>query len=273
MKKIALLILFTLLCVSHVVYAQTIQANEQMIVSWFEDIKETQSDSAKIQLNKKIEQLLYTTLQEPNAFNYSFPALKYIGSVYAPDKLMRVFSWNYPLSNGKYGYSALFMFKNKQKSTPSLHLVSTTTAFKPEETRKYDPSTWYGALYYNVIAHKISRDKTEYLLLGISNYQPITKVKIIESIKISNRQLTFGTPLFKKDKKTLYRAVFEYKKEVNMLLEYESSKKRFVFDHLSPSDPIYKDVYHFYGPDFSYDSYQWKKKKLHYTPDIDVRNK
>ncbi len=273
MKKLSILILITFLYSGSALYAQTIQENEKKIVSWFEDIKESQSDSVRIQLNKKIENLLYTTLQEPNAFDYTFTTLKYLGSVYATDKLMRVFSWNYPLSNGKYGYSAIFMVKSNPKSSPKLHLVSTTTAFKPEETRKYDLSMWYGALYYNVIAHKINRKQTEYLLLGISNYQPITKMKVIESLKISNRQFTFGTPLFKKEKKTLHRAVFEYKNEVNMLLEYDGRKKRFVFDHLSPSDPIYKDVFHFYGPDFSYDSYEWRKNKLHYVPDIDVRNK
>ncbi|MBP6230099.1 MAG: hypothetical protein KA397_00385 [Paludibacteraceae bacterium] len=274
MKRYAKILFISLLlvCYHTVMQAQSIQEQEKEITALFDSIKQASSDSIAIELNEKIEILLSDALKKEDAFDYTFTSLNYIGSVYSPNHLMRILSWNYPLRHGRYGYSALFLVKKQQKSKHKIFAASQHKAFKPDENTKYLPTNWYGALYYQIVEHKKNR-KTQYFLLGISNYQAITKVKVIEPIVIGNQSITFGKPIFKKEKKTQQRIVFEYKSTVNIGLEYDTKRNRFVFDHLSPSDPIYKDAYHYYGPDFSYDSYQWVKTKWVYQPDIDVRNK
>jgi hypothetical protein len=46
-----------------------------------------------------------------------------------------------------------------------------------------------------------------------------------------------------------------------------------VFDHLSPIESGIEGVYKFYGPDFSYDGYEFKAGKWRYRSNLDVRNK
>jgi hypothetical protein len=46
-----------------------------------------------------------------------------------------------------------------------------------------------------------------------------------------------------------------------------------VFDHLSPVSPEYKDNYQYYGPDFSFDSFNFEKGSWILKNDIDIRNR
>jgi hypothetical protein len=45
-----------------------------------------------------------------------------------------------------------------------------------------------------------------------------------------------------------------------------------VMDNLVPSDPNYKGVFRFYGPDFSYNGYKFEKGKWVLYNNIDLRN-
>ena len=58
-----------------------------------------------------------------------------------------------------------------------------------------------------------------------------------------------------------------------MTIQYEEKAKRFVFDHLAPSKPIYQNQFEYYGPDFSYDALEYRKGKWVLVENVDVRNK
>ncbi len=271
MKKIISTFVFGILMLHISVFALNFQEQEHKIAELFESIKQSPSDSSTIAINKKIELAFLDFFQQTNSFHYTFSQVKYVGSIVSSDNVVRVLSWNYPLNHARTGYSAIILKANKSGKI-NTHLLSTYTPFKPVESKKYESAEWYGALYYRIITHKVSKKETEYILLGLSNYQSITKVKVIEPIKFTSKKLYLGLPLFTKNNRTLQRAVFEYKNEVNMHLEYDAKRRRFVFDHLSPSEPMYKGLFHFYGPDFSYDAFKWQKNRFIYEPDIDVRN-
>ncbi|MBL7915546.1 MAG: hypothetical protein JNL49_10925, partial [Bacteroidia bacterium] len=55
-------------------------------------------------------------------------------------------------------------------------------------------------------------------------------------------------------------------------LRYEEKKKMFVFDHLSPASPSAKGQFRYYGPDFTYDGYRFKKGLWYYKSNLDMRN-
>ena len=57
-----------------------------------------------------------------------------------------------------------------------------------------------------------------------------------------------------------------------MSLRYEKKKKMIVFDHLSPSSPSLKGKYEYYGPDFTYDGFSFKKGIWHYRKNLEMRN-
>jgi hypothetical protein len=52
-----------------------------------------------------------------------------------------------------------------------------------------------------------------------------------------------------------------------------AGKGSVVFDHLSPSSPQYKGNPQFYGPDFSFDSYNLENGLWRLKSNIDIRNK
>ena len=78
--------------------------------------------------------------------------------------------------------------------------------------------------------------------------------------------------LFDEEKKSLTRAVFEYDAHVVMFLDYEPSRKRFVFDHLSPMK-YFEDETVTLGPDMSVDSYVRKSKGWFLKEDLRMRNR
>jgi hypothetical protein len=83
----------------------------------------------------------------------------------------------------------------------------------------------------------------------------------------------FGMPVFlddKKRKKT--RVVFSFNAQAVMLLRFNKKKKMIVFDHLSPASPSQKGQFRYYGPDFTYDGFQFKKGKWNYRSNLDLRN-
>jgi hypothetical protein len=46
-----------------------------------------------------------------------------------------------------------------------------------------------------------------------------------------------------------------------------------VFDHLVPFNPWQKDDHKYYGPDYSYDAYNFENGRWRLSVNVDVRNK
>ena len=191
-----------------------------------------------------------------------------IGAVISDDQKVKIISWNYKKNDGTYAYESIII-KNTNKKKPNVKVwnMSCHTAFKPTDNKTYKPSTWYGALYYNIISWK-----GKYILLGYSTYNNISKVKLIEVLSFEKKYPTFGSKVFKKENKTHSRMVFEYSYMANMNISYNAEKKEFIFDHLSPEEPSMKGLYQYYGPDFSFDALRENRKIWEYTEDIDARN-
>lgn len=54
-----------------------------------------------------------------------------------------------------------------------------------------------------------------------------------------------------------------------MILRYNEQEDIIVCDHLSPGNPKMKGKYEYYGPDFSYDAFDFEKGKWFHKSDID----
>ena len=239
---------------------------ETALCQTFDALRAADSDSAIIACNEQLCELMVTATNDAACFDYGFDNVWNMGKVYSDDLTLRIFSWNYRLSDGSYGYEAFFVQKKKSKLLTK-HL-STKSAIKPSEKRTYSAKDWYGSLYYNAFAYK-----NRYILLGYSMYTDITKVKVIDVLDIDGNSLTLGEPVFLITSKPQNRCVFEYSSKANMNIEYDPAGNRFVFDHLSPSEPAFEGVYTYYGPDFTYDAVVSLKKKLwKLVSDIDIKN-
>lgn len=262
MRKI---LVFILLFISISISASTLSEN---LNSYFIELDSSENDSITLSLNEKIKKEVTAFAREDENFYTISLGCGRIGSVISPDNKLKIISWNYKLSDGAFAYEAI-VIKNTggKKAKVKVWNTSCQEAFKPAENKRYSLNKWYGALYYSILPWK-----GDYILLGYSTYNNISKVKVIDVLSFENKKPSFGEKVFKKENKTYQRMVFEYSYMANMSLVYNAERKEFVFDHLSPEEPSMKGLYQYYGPDFSVDVLKENRKYWELKEDVDVRN-
>jgi hypothetical protein len=136
----------------------------------------------------------------------------------------------------------------------------------------YSISDWYGALYYDLKPCLID-NKRFWILLGIDYGNPDISRKIIDVLSFTpDGSVMFGKKWFESGDRFKFREVFEYASNGIMTLRF-SSDKSIVFDHLVPFNPWQKDDHKYYGPDYSYDAYNFENGRWRLSVNVDVRNK
>lgn len=271
MKKLFGMAAF-LFCLS--VQAQVINfaESEQKLLELFTQMQSETDDRQRIVLSGKIEHELLLTLQDPLSFDYPFEQLTALGKVHADDRLLRVYTWNVSLKEGKAAAYGGIVQQKQSKDQPYM-VVSLKT---PESTGSCPPddkvlmaNEWYGALYYRIIPVK-QKNRTYYVFLGWSANDGETNFKVIEPVMFDSRnRLLLGRNLFRVERKVQPRVIFEYGAQNRMTLEYDRKGKQIIFDHLSPSSSQYEGIRSFYGPDFSYDAYVLNKERWQLIREIE----
>ncbi len=232
------------------------------------------TDSERIKIFNEIDQLFAEILEKPEAFSYPFDSLRNIGKIVSKDGKVRIFTWNFLLSNATQRYYGYILYK-PVSADPHIVFrlkdsldISETLLF-----RDLNKDSWYGALYYEIIEKKWG-NTTLYTLLGYDPHSLFISRKIIDCLYFKdNAELIFGAPVFKTGKNIQYRLLFAYSAKVAMSLKYNETLKMIVFDHLSPSSSSYTGLYQYYGPDFSFDGLKFDDGYWNLLEDIDVRNK
>jgi len=251
-------------------FALTLHAQDSSsLQNLINQLRLSKGEIACAQADAILADSLSTFLQQHGAYDTELN-LQGIGSIRSKDGKLRIISWNYAIGDGRYGYHALLIYRKNKRQKATIRSLVNAIGSKPDEQRKYNANGWYGALYYNIFALQ-----GKYYLLGYATYNGSTKVKMIEVLQFKNERPVFGAPVFyanAKSKKAKQRIVFEYSNKANMALNYDSTGKRFVFDHLSPEEASMKDIYAYYGPDFSIDGYALQKKKWVFIEDLNITN-
>ncbi|MCT4616112.1 MAG: hypothetical protein N4A49_14710 [Marinifilaceae bacterium] len=252
--KYSLIIIFAIF--SNISYAQESQ-DVKKIKNLIQDVDNLNiSDESRIQYADSISLYLNNILKTPNSFEYNFMGLNRVKIISSSDQKIRLFSWGFKLSDGKWRYYCIIQKRNKNNITVH-NLIHSKTLLKRESV--YTAKSWYGALYYNIIPYA-KKYPNRYFLVGwdgnIDNYQR----KILEVIDFDqDNNITIGVKSIKSNNRYLKRIIFNYSTKTVMNINYK--KNKFIFDHLAPSQPKYKGYYEFYGPDFSYDSLEKHKNE------------
>ena len=231
--------------------------NEEAIESLAYSVLNSSTDQIKDSLNNQLKEMLKNELSKAIAFPHSFESVQSISILTPPDSAFRLFNWNIPYSDGTYSYECIVL---KPKGKPVL-LDNTNDSLVENE--------WIPALYYNVIAKK-TKFQTYYTVLGWKGNDRLTTKKIIDIFWFGNNgDMKFGAPIFKAKKGKKTRIVFEYAAQNAMKLNYNTKIDRIEFDHLSPSKQSLTGIYEYYGPDLSFDAYQWEENYWVLKEDID----
>ena len=254
--------------------AQTINIPEQenRISIMFERMKQTKDDSQKLIINNEIKAELSDLLAGDSSFSYLFDSLKYVGKIYSPNRLLRLFTWNVPMNDGTHRYFGFVQYFKPEGNKMNLLFLNESETTDLDEDHIYTQDDWYGCLYYHIIESKCG-NQLFYTLLGFDFNNNFTTRKVIDVISFNNEGMRFGQPLFQLDGDLKKRVIYEYSSRVTMMIRYDTELQMIVFDHLSPSEPQYKDHYQFYGPDSSYDGFEFRDCSWKIVRDLDMKNK
>lgn len=248
--------------------AESLSKTEKELSALFESLKKSPTKEESLSLHTQIETMLHKTLKDPKSFQYPFENLSFLGKIYSDDNLLRIYTWNVPFTDGTFTYGCIIQHKKNNKLTV---FKIKDAAYKPELNRFIAINNWYGALYYRAIPVTYKKN-TYYTLLGWSGNDDLTNFKTIDALTFNGAKVQLGLPVFKRKNKTTHRYLLEYGARYSMSLDYDKKKKQIIFDHLAPSSNKYEGVHTDYGPDFSYDAFQLKKKDWIFKEDVDARN-
>ncbi len=264
-------VIFIFISFSAIGQNNDISIQEDSIQALFGKIILAKTDSEKLSYNSKITEIFENILQKATSFEYHLGKLKYVSKLSSDDKLIRVITWNIPYTNGTYEYFGFILLKLKNNNVTVFKLNDHSAKITDAQTETLSPSNWYGALYYKILTNTY-KNKTYYTLLGWDGNDNFTNKKIIETIEIKRKKVSFGVPILKLRNKTQHRIIFEYAKQAKMMLRYDEKQKMIVFDHLAPSLKKFKGQYIYYGPDLSQDGFEFIEGFWVLKENLDLRN-
>lgn len=246
-------------------------AFEQTVNRMMKSIDKSRNPLRTQELAKQVEHMMDSLLAKPEVMSYPFDSLQYIGSVTSKDEVLRVFTWNVPREDGTYRYYGKIQYRPGKKSFKYLSLTDKSSTMENPQRQRLTTSQWYGALYYDLIAHT-SGEQTYYTVLGLNLNDMLSNKKLIDVIWFDEQgQAHFGAPIFRNQTGRQYRIIFEYSSRVVMGLKYDERMQMIVYDHLAPFKPQLEGQYEFYGPDFSYDGFKLERGIWNAYFDLDAR--
>jgi hypothetical protein len=234
---------------------------------YFSRIAESQVTEERLLLNDSIKKELLDFLKESDdIFSADISGVTYLGQISSYDSLVKVFTWNIPLSGGDNLYNSIIYNRNSD----SLFVLEADRGLQDVKTDEvFDSKSWYGSLYYDIQPLVRADDKT-YVLLGFDPDNINMNSKVVEILHFNeNNEPLFGKEIIMAGDAVLGRMIFRYSPLATMILRFNTTRSRIVFDHLSPSSGQYEGVYKYYGPDFSYDALEIKDGKLVLLENVD----
>jgi hypothetical protein len=232
----------------------------------FEKMIDAGEIPAKKNINDHILNIFNQILIDSVSFNASFDEVPGLGVIVSPDSVLKIYNWNMPLKKGQHKYFGIIQCEDGRHFV----LSDKSQEIKEPEQQSLSYNRWFGALYYDIImVEKYGRKY--YTLLGFDFNNLFTSKKIIEILYFDEKGApAFGFPVFQMKNELKSRVIFEFSTQIVMSLKYKKDKGMIIFDHLAPSEPKYQGIYHYYGPDFTFDAFVFENGSWTLIEDVDV---
>ena len=145
-----------------------------------------------------------------------------------------------------------------------VHKLTPEPAAKPRDVayERLDKDSWYGALYYNMMATTFE-GKPAYLLFGFDGHEGFEHRKVVDVIRLVDGEPVFGAELFKEasegnKRPTIYtRLLLEYSNDANVSVNYNEDLGLIKYDHLISRMGRKPGQGPTLVPDGSYVGYKW----------------
>jgi hypothetical protein len=280
MKKL-LIILFAIAALPFCALAQhsddsgniaKLQVYQDSLKYWGNKLINDDTDMERMNANAEFIKTLVKSLKVPHSFNFPFDSVKSFTVLNAPDNRFRIITWHIQYDDGSYRYYGTVQINTGDKLL-MYPMEDYSPLIKNPEDTVTNCARWYGAQYYKIIP-VYTEQNPYYVLLGWKGNTVKTTKKVIETISFDRNGVpVFGHGVFDGNGKTRKRVVFEYARQVSLLLKYEADEHLIAFDHLEPPDKKQKGKMDTYGPDLTYDGYRFKNGRWEFAANLDLRNK
>lgn len=281
MKKIAAIILFTsIVSLVNAQHAEAVKFKIQL-KNYEDSLKQIShqvinniDEIERYNHNFKFVKTLIDALKVPNSFNYNFDSLKTVSVLTSGDMRFKIFTWHVMNNDGTYRYYGTIQMNNPDGKLKMFPLVDHTSDIKNPTDTVTTNDKWYGAQYYRIIPVTYNVKTPYYVLLGWKGNDTKSTKKIIEVLYFKDGKAHLGMPVFDGDKENVKknRIIFEYTRQVSMLLNYIPKEGTIVFDHLAPPDDKMKGNFEMYGPDMSYDGFKLRNGRWKFLEDLKLQN-
>lgn len=275
MNKTVIIILFFV--ISPLLYGQDLikATDQQNAMSLLDEEGQKIINSTLYQDRKKANDQFYSLLkkavQQDDAIQLDLRNVRNLMQITNNDSSLRVLTWAVRDAKNSYHYHG-FIQRVADNGYVWEELIDQSSKIEHPEKQELSATKWYGCLYYDLL--EIDNGlKTINTLVGWDGNNTMSHKKIIDHLFFDqNDSARFGAPIMREAKNTyLYRKVFEFSGDLKMTLDLKRSpKKRIIFDHLSPSNPSLVGVYEYYGPDLTFDAYEWGGQFWDFVSDIDT---
>jgi hypothetical protein len=246
-----------------------IDAKDLVTKCLFEELQVLTDDEEKEALNETLKFRLNNLWSNKELFDDSFSQLKRMKTLISEDNKVKICTYNIQKDGFKQlFYGAVILNDGAVNVIP---LNDTSEKIRSPERSTLSNKKWYGAIYLDLIQN-VSGNKTYYTLIGYKGHDEFVKTRVIDVLLVQNGRLRFGMPIFKADRVTRNRVVFKYSAKATMMLQYDAREKMIVFDNLAPREPMFRGVYQYYGPDFSYNAFKFTKGNWELRKEVDLRN-
>jgi hypothetical protein len=277
MKRAALFILLVAL-IPRLTFAQhsdesqrlkQLKVYEDSLSSLGKKFVNDENDLERKNANYEFIKTLVSALKVPNSFLYKFDSVKTISIINSPDNRFRMLTWHIVNNDGSYRFYGTIQI-NTGGQLQMFPLEDYSPLLKNPEDSVTNTREWFGAQYYKIIP--VYAPKPYYILIGWKGNTVKSTKKVLDVLSFKDNKPELGLPVFDGNGKTRRRVVFEYSRQVSMLLRYVPEQNLIVFDHLSPPSPKQKGSPETFGPDLSYDGYKLKNGRWVFVENLDMRN-
>jgi len=221
--------------------------------------------------NEKFVEIWDLILDNPKSLKHKFESIKNFPIITSKDKKLRIINWIVALDNNTYQYHGIVQYFNSFNKYQVSRLIPLSGEMKNVESIKLENNNWYGALYYQM--EEIKRgNKKYYVLLGWNGNDERSNIKVIDVLSVK-KDLVFGAPIFRVDKKRLNRYIIEYKEDASASIKFKKKEDRIVFSNLIPLNDGMEGLYDYYVPDGSINAFELSNGSFKFKRDVENTEK
>lgn len=221
--------------------------------------------------NEKFVEIWDLILDDPKSLKHKFESIKNFPIITSKDKKLRIINWIVALENNTYQYHGIVQYFNSSNKYQVSRLIPLSGEMKNVESIKLENNNWYGALYYQM--EEIKRgNKKYYVLLGWNGNDERSNIKVIDVLSVK-KDLVFGAPIFRVDKKRLNRYIIEYKEDASASIKFKKKEDRIVLSNLIPLNDGMEGLYDYYVPDGSINAFELSNGSFKLKRDVENTEK